>query len=99
MNSTTTFRMVLAAIGLFLDLVAHHLILDRMHIHGDPKHDCFRCVRLEGASCAVIDSYLAEGHANGFDAQAIACSNGPGPYKIVNNHLSFETRSVSEVTT
>ena len=70
-----------------LDLVAHHLILDRMYIHGDPKHDCFRCVALNSASSAVIDSYLSEGHANGFDAQAICCNNGPGPFKIVNNYL------------
>ena len=70
-----------------LDLVAHHLILDRMYIHGDPKHDCFRCVALNSASSAMIDSYLSEGHANGFDAQAICCNNSPGPLKIVNNYL------------
>ena len=39
-----------------LDVVAHHLILDRMYIHGDPQHDCFRCVALNSASSAVIDS-------------------------------------------
>ena len=70
-----------------LDVVAHHLILDRMYIHGDPQHDCFRCVALNSASSAVIDSYLSEGHVVGFDAQAICCVNGPGPFKIVNNYL------------
>lgn len=70
-----------------LELVPHHLILDRMYIHGDPKHDCFRCVALSSASSAVIDSHLSEGHVVGFDAQAICGVNGPGPFKIVNNYL------------
>jgi len=73
-----------------LDVVAHHLILDRMYIHGDPQHDCFRCVALNSASSAVIDSYLSEGHVVGFDAQAICCVNGPGPFKIVNNYGSSQ---------
>jgi len=68
-------------------VIAHHLILDRMYIHGDPAQNCFRCVALNSAHSAVIDSYLAEGHARGFDAQAICGWNGPGPFKIVNNYL------------
>ena len=70
-----------------LDVVAHHLILDRVYIHGDPKHDCFRCVVLDSAASAVVDSCLSEGHVVGFDAQAICGTNGPGPFKIVNNYL------------
>ena len=77
-----------------LDVVAHHLILDRMYIHGDPKHDCFRCVALNSASSAVIDSYLSEGHVVGFDAQAICGVNGPGPFKIVNNYLEGSGENV-----
>jgi len=70
-----------------LDVVAHHLILDRMYIHGNARHDCFRCVALNSAFSAVIDSYLSEGHVVGFDTQAISGVNGPGPFKIVNNYL------------
>lgn len=70
-----------------LDVVSHHVILDRVYIHGDPKHDCFRCVALDSASSAVIDSYLSEAHVVGFDAQAICGVNGPGPFKLVNNYL------------
>jgi hypothetical protein len=70
-----------------LEVVAHHVILDRMYIHGDPSKNCFRCVALNSAHTAVIDSHLAEGHAQGFDAQAICGWNGPGPFKIVNNFL------------
>lgn len=70
-----------------LDVVAHHIILDRVYIHGAPKHDCFRCVALNSDSSAVIDSYLSEAHVVGFDSQAICGFNGPGPFKIVNNYL------------
>ena len=69
------------------DVVPHHLILDRVFIHGDPKHDCFRCVVLDSATSSVVDSFLSEGHVVGFDAQAICGTNGPGPFKIVNNYL------------
>jgi len=77
-----------------LAAVAHHLILDRVYIHGDPSQNCFRCVALNSAHSAVIDSYLAEGHAQGFDAQAICGWNGPGPYKIVNNRLEGSGENV-----
>jgi len=77
-----------------LAVVAHHLILDRTYIHGDPAQNCFRCVALNSAHTAVIDSYLAEGHAQGFDAQAICGWNGPGPLKIVNNYLEGSGENV-----
>ena len=77
-----------------LAVVAHHLILDRMYIHGDPAQNCFRCVALNSAHTAVIDSYLAEGHAQGFDAQAIGGWDGPGPLKIVNNYLEGSGENV-----
>jgi hypothetical protein len=77
-----------------LDVVAHHLILDRMYVHGDRAQNCFRCVALNSAHSAVIDSTLTEGHAQGFDAQAIGGWNGPGPFKIVNNHLEGSGENV-----
>jgi hypothetical protein len=76
------------------EVVAHHLILDRVYVHGDPSHNCFRCVALNSASSAVIDSYLSDGHALGFDAQAICGWNGPGPFKIVNNYLEGSGENV-----
>jgi hypothetical protein len=77
-----------------LKVVAHHFILDRMYVHGDPSKNCFRCVAMNSAHTAVIDSYLAEGHAQGFDAQAICGWNGPGPFKIVNNYLEGSGENV-----
>jgi hypothetical protein len=68
-------------------LVPNNLILDRVYIHGHPTLNTSRCVGLNSASTAVIDSYLSECHALGFDSQAIGGWNGPGPYKIVNNYL------------
>ncbi len=70
-----------------LDGVPHDLILDRLYIHGDPKHNCFRGVSLNSARTSVINGCLTEAHALGFDTQAIGGFFGPGPYKIVNCRL------------
>jgi hypothetical protein len=70
-----------------LDKVPHHIILDRVYVHGHPTLNLKACVALNSATSAVIDSYLAECHGKGFDSQAIGGWNGPGPFKIVNNYL------------
>lgn len=70
-----------------LDVVPRDLILDRVYMHGRPGLSFRRCVSLNSASTAIIDSYVAECHGKGMDTQAIAGWNGPGPYKIVNNYL------------
>ena len=66
----------------------HHLVLDRMYVHGTPTLDFQRCIALNSASTAIIDSWISECHGKGYDSQAIWGSNGAGPYKIVNNHLA-----------
>ena len=63
------------------------IILDRVYVHGQPQLDLKRCVALNSAASAVIDSYLAECHHRGYEAQAIMSWNSPGPLKIVNNYL------------
>jgi hypothetical protein len=70
-----------------LDQVPHHIILDRVYVHGNATLNLKSCVALNSATSAVIDSYLAECHGRGFDSQAIGGWNGPGPFKIVNNYL------------
>ena len=65
----------------------HDIVLDRVYIHGHPTLNLSRCVALNGASLAVIDSHLSECHGKGLDTQAIAGWNGTGPFKIVNNYL------------
>ncbi len=70
-----------------LDKVPHDLVIDRCYIHGNGKGDVSRGVALNSARSAVIDSFIAACHGVGFDTQAIAGWNGPGPFKIVNNYL------------
>jgi PKD repeat protein len=70
-----------------LSQVPHDLILDRCYVHGNATGDISRGVALNCAKGAVIDSYIANIHGIGFDTQAIAGWNGPGPLKIVNNYL------------
>jgi uncharacterized protein YjdB len=70
-----------------LSTVPTNIILDRVYVHGHSALNLSRCVALNSASTGVIDSYLAECHASGFDSQAICGWNGPGPFKIVDNYL------------
>ena len=69
------------------DELPHDIIVDRCYLHGDPVRGSRRGVALNGKALAVIDSYLADFKEVGADSQAIMGWNGPGPFKIVNNHL------------
>lgn len=70
-----------------LEDVPAHFVFDRVYIHGHPKLDSQRGLAMNSRSTAVIDSWIDECHIHGFDSQAIAAWNGPGPFKIVNNFL------------
>jgi hypothetical protein len=65
----------------------HDITTDRCYIHGTPKGNVKRGIALNGASLAVVDSYISDIHVVGQDTQAIEGWNGPGPFKIVNNEL------------
>ncbi len=67
--------------------VPNRIVLDRSYVHGSDAFDLRRCITLNSAATAIIDSYLAGCHARGTDSQAISGWNGPGPYKIVDNYL------------
>lgn len=67
--------------------VPHHIVLDRVYVHGSPTLDLRRCVALNSAWTAVVDSHLGECHSNNGDSQAIWGGNGPGPFSIVGNRL------------
>lgn len=77
-----------------LDL-PHNLVLDHLYIHGTPSGTVIRCVSLNSASTAIIDSYISDCHAKGPDAQAIAGWGGPGPYLIQNNYLEASGENLS----
>jgi hypothetical protein len=70
-----------------IDAVPHHLVLDRLYIHGDATHGQKRAIALNSASTEIRNSHIADIKAVGQDAQAIAGWNGPGPYVIENNYL------------
>jgi uncharacterized protein YjdB len=63
------------------------LVLDRVYVHGGTSTPTQRCVAVNSDSTVVMNSYLAECHGKGYDSQAIAAWDGPGPFKIVNNTL------------
>jgi hypothetical protein len=87
-NVTSTFR--LFGVGNQEAVAAqlpHHIILDRVYLHGNPLQDLQRCAGLDGNVIGVIDSWIGDCHAYGFDSQAIIAWNGQGPYLLRNNHL------------
>jgi hypothetical protein len=70
-----------------LSSVPHHLVIDRCYIHGFDTQDVQRGVSLNSAESTVSNSYISKIHGVGYDTQAIAGWNGPGPYHIINNYL------------
>ncbi|CAN5422251.1 hypothetical protein BH10BAC6_BH10BAC6_06580 [soil metagenome] len=78
-----------------LDVVPHHLIIDHCYVHGHDEGTVMKFgVRLDCAIAAVVDSYFSQFHSIGFDAQAIAGVNGPGPFKIIHNYLSASGENI-----
>jgi hypothetical protein len=67
-------------------MVPHHLILDRVYLHGDVTFGQKRGIGLNSASTSVLNSYISEIKAD-VDSQALAAWNGPGPYTITNNYF------------
>jgi hypothetical protein len=77
-----------------LGSVPHHLILDRLYIHGDPAVGQKRGIALNSASTDVVNSYISDIKSATQDSQAIAGWNGPGPFNIVNNYLEGAAENV-----
>ena len=67
--------------------IPSNIILDRVYIHGITSVSLQRCVGLNSAHTAIVNSTLSQCAAKGFDSQAIGGWNGPGPYRIQNNYL------------
>jgi hypothetical protein len=71
-----------------LDEVPHHFIIDRCYIHAyDNTQSLKRGVYLNGAHIDILNSYIAGFKLQGQDSQAINGTNGPGPFRIINNYL------------
>ena len=66
--------------------IPHTFVVDRVYIHGDPTKGVRRGVVLNSRNTDVLNSYIVDiKHLQ--DAQAIVGYNGPGPFRIINNHL------------
>ena len=82
---------------------AHHIIFDRVWMHGVAQYDTRRGIELGGSTyVAIIDSYFSDFHCTTVtvmcgDSQAIAGGMGNlamGPYKIVNNYLEASGENI-----
>jgi len=74
--------------------VPHHLVFDRIYVHGDPDAGQRRGIALNSASTEIRNSYIADIKGVGVDTQAIAGWNGPGPFLIENNYLEAAGENV-----
>src|SRR5215217_2751259 len=74
--------------------VPHHLILDRLWVHGFEAQDLQRGISLNSAETSIINSYISDIHAIRTDTQAICGWNGPGPYHIINNYLEAAAENI-----
>lgn len=72
----------------------HDIVLDRLFIHGDAALGSKRGVMLNSARTAIINCHISDCKSTSQDAQAICGWNGPGPFKIVNNHLEGSSENV-----
>lgn len=78
-----------------LSEVPHDFVIDRCYIHGHTQATVMKYgVRLDCQRAAIMDSYISDFHSIGFDAQAISCINGPGPFKIINNYLEASGENI-----
>lgn len=71
-----------------------YLDFDRVYIHGDPEAGSKRGVALQGRDTTIRNSYLCDFKSTWQDTQAIEGWAGPGPYRIINNHLEASGESV-----
>jgi len=74
--------------------VPHHLILDRLWVHGFQAQDLQRGISLNSSETSIINSYISDIHSLDIEAQAICGWNGPGPYHIINNYIEGSTQNI-----
>lgn len=73
----------------------HHIVFDRVLMHGNPGNRVRRAMRQGGAHQALIDSSCWDIRQPGFDTQCVSDSQAPGPYKVTNNYLEATTENVA----
>jgi hypothetical protein len=70
------------------------IVLDRVLITAGETGNTSRCVGFNGVGLAVVNSWLADCHAKGRDAQGIGGWTGTGPYLIENNHIEGSGQNI-----
>jgi uncharacterized protein (TIGR03437 family) len=70
-----------------MEKVPQFFIIEKNWIHGWPDRESQRAIALSSGNTIIRDNSITEVHGLGYDTQAIACWNGPGPYEITNNLL------------
>ena len=73
---------------------ATDIVLDRVYAHGHFERGQKRGIALNSARTDILNSYISDIRAVGFDSQAIAGYNGTGPYRIINNYLEAAGENV-----
>ncbi|MFN2405783.1 MAG: hypothetical protein ABR594_06985 [Pyrinomonadaceae bacterium] len=69
------------------DAAPSEIVIDRCYIHGWPTQDVQRGVSLNSRDTTIRKSHISDIHGVGYDTQAIAGWNGPGPFHIIDNYL------------
>jgi hypothetical protein len=77
-----------------VDTEPSDIVIDRCFIHGNDTGNFRRGVLMNGVRLAVVDSHVSNFHDANTDSQAVGGSNGPGPFKIVNNFLEAASENV-----
>lgn len=70
------------------------VIVRRNWIHGQPSSNLVRCMAVNSIRTAIVDNWIDDCHAAGFDAQGIEGWNGQGPYLIENNFVGASTENI-----
>ena len=66
---------------------ASDIVLDRVYAHGHFTKGQKRGIALNSGRAEILNSYISDIRAVGFDSQAVGGWNGGGPYRIINNYL------------
>nr|AHZ45572.1 VCBS [uncultured bacterium] len=85
-------------VGSHLETVAanqpHHIILDRLYVHGDAAIGQRNGVVAHAADFVLRDSYISDIKQPTVETHAFTSYNGPGPYLIENNYLEASSINI-----
>lgn len=69
-----------------LSAIPHTIVFDRVWFHGHPTKGMKRGIYLNSRATDIVNSYFNDFFSFS-DSQALGGAHGPGPYRIINNHL------------